>query len=158
MKSYPLVSSYLVLLMACASASAQQVYRCGNSYSQQPCGPDAKAIQTDDPRTDAQRAAAQQGFERDKTLLKEMEASRHKEETRALSNMKAEQAAQARKASADQKREDRKAQQATASAKSKKTAGLRTVKVQEPGTFTVASGHSAPKKNKAKTKAKGSAP
>ncbi len=143
------------MLLACSSASAQTVYRCGNSYSQAPCGTDARAIQTDDPRTDAQRMAAQQGLARDKALAREMEASRRKDEAQAMANIKSEQAALTRKAAADKKSEDKKSREAKASAKSKKAGGLRTVQVQEPDVFTAA-GPAAPKR--AKTPSKGSAP
>jgi len=33
------------LALAASAASAQQIYRCGNTFSQQPCGLDAKELQ-----------------------------------------------------------------------------------------------------------------
>jgi hypothetical protein len=76
----PLALLSLALLTVRTSTTAQPVYRCGSSYSHAPCGPDAIPIQTDDPRTDAQRAAAQQGLARDKALAKELEAAGRRDE------------------------------------------------------------------------------
>ena len=50
-----------LLLCCCATAAvsaAEPVYRCGNSYSQAPCAADARVVDTDDSRTEAQRAEA----------------------------------------------------------------------------------------------------
>jgi hypothetical protein len=49
-----------VLAAACGSAAAQQVYRCGTSYSQQPCPGATPVAMTTDSRapSDAARAAA----------------------------------------------------------------------------------------------------
>jgi len=51
MKSFkPLALPALLLLLTCSSTSAQTVYRCGNSYSQMPCG-NAVTVLTEDPRS-----------------------------------------------------------------------------------------------------------
>ena len=159
----PLAPISITLLLACSSALAiaQQVYRCGSQYSQAPCGADAVPIQTDDPRTEEQRTAAQKGLARDKALIKSMEAARHREEAQALAGIKVEQAALARKVAAEKKTEEKKAREAKAAAKRKKPAGLRTASVPEPepGVFTVVAGTTPPKKAKSKAaKAKSSAP
>jgi hypothetical protein len=154
-----LAPTCLALLLASSGAMAQQVYRCGSSYSQTPCGVDSVPVQTDDPRTDAQRTAAQQGLARDKALAKAMEATRHREEAQVFAGIKAEQAAMARKAADQKKSEEKKAREAKAAAKHKNSAGLRTVTVPEPGVFTVVAGTETPKKTKAQTaKAKSNAP
>ena len=84
----PLVLPALALLLTCSGAQAQTVYRCGNSYSQSPCA-DARALEADDPRTEAQRAAAREGLARDKALAKEMDATRRRDEAQALARDKA---------------------------------------------------------------------
>lgn len=130
MKRYPLVFCCLIPLMACTCTSAQPVYRCGNSYSQTPCGPDARPIQTDDARSEAQRAAAQAGAARDKALADAMEAQRQRDEAmvRGSSPLQAH----------------------TKPAR-------RSAKVQQPGVFT-ARGPGDPKKAKTKSKTKTSSP
>ena len=72
-------------LIACllGSAQAQTVYRCGNSYGQSPCV-NGVPVATDDPRSDAQRAAALKAQSRDKAIADEMEQSRRKDEADAL--------------------------------------------------------------------------
>ena len=108
------------------------MYRCGNSYSQTPCA-DARIVPTDDPRTEAQRTAAQQALVQDKALAREMETSRRKDEALALARVKAEQAAQARHVAAHDKANTKKNKEPKTG---KKGTGLRSVKVQPPGVFT----------------------
>ena len=89
MKSFKhLVLTSLAVLSICQSASAQQVYRCGSSYSQTPCT-GAIAVPTEDARTDEQRLAAKQALASDKALAKDMETSRRKDEAMALAREKA---------------------------------------------------------------------
>lgn len=97
----PLVSSVpcatvalygLALLLASAAnpAAAQPIYRCANQYSQTPCA-NGHTIDSDDPRSEAQRQAAEQGLARDKALAHSMEAARQRDEAMAL---RAQQTAQ----------------------------------------------------------------
>jgi hypothetical protein len=145
MKSFQhLVLTTLTALSVCQSASAQQVFRCGNSYSQTPCS-GAVAVQTEDPRTDEQRAQAKQGLTSDKALAKDMEATRRKDESMALAQMKAAQASQTKKVAATKPTEKK--------ADSKKAGAIRTVKVKdkEPEFFTATDGATT-KKTKSATK------
>jgi hypothetical protein len=146
MKSFKtLIPASLVLLAACTGAAAQQVYRCGNSYSQTPCA-GAVAVQTDDPRTAEQRAAAQQAQSAAKAFAKDMETTRRKEEAQALA---ADKLALTRAAAAHKTAEVKKpAQEKTR----KKTGGIRTVKVKEPEFFTATDG-AAGKQKKSSSKA-----
>ena len=140
MKSFKhLVLTTAAALSVCQGASAQQVYRCGNSYSQTPCA-GAVAVQTDDPRTDEQRAQAKQGLASDKALAKELEATRRKDEATALAQVKAAQAMQGKKVVAAKPAEKKVA--------SKKSGSTRTVTVKnkEPEFFTATDG--APTKKK----------
>jgi 1,2-phenylacetyl-CoA epoxidase PaaB subunit len=138
MKSFQhLVLTTAVVLSAYQSATAQQVYRCGSSYSQAACA-DGVAVHTDDARTEAQRVAASQALASDKALAKEMEASRRKEEAAALA---ADKEALARAAAAH-KNESAKN---LASRKAGHTKG-RTVKVKEPEFFTATDGAGHTKK------------
>ncbi|MFL6680069.1 MAG: hypothetical protein ACJ8IK_17170 [Burkholderiaceae bacterium] len=61
---------------------ARQVWRCGNSYSAQPCaGAPAGPLDVADPRSDAQRVQAEELTARDKRLAAWYEAARRKRET-----------------------------------------------------------------------------
>jgi hypothetical protein len=75
----------LVLVLAAAAtagvADAQPVYRCGDSYSQQPC-PGGKLVETDDPRSASQRAQTTEAARRDGKLADRMEKARLKEEAK----------------------------------------------------------------------------
>jgi hypothetical protein len=139
MKSFKhLVLPALLLCAAASGAAAQQVYRCGNSYSQTPCT-GAVAVPTDDARTDEQRAAARQALASDKALAKDLETSRRKDEAMALAREKA----LASSAAVHKKPEAKKAGEPKAK---KKTAGTRTAKVKEPEFFTATDGATNSKK------------
>jgi hypothetical protein len=141
MKSFkPLVPGALALLLAGSAAAAQTVYRCGNSYSQSPCA-GAVAVQADDPRTEAQRAAAGEALARDKALAKEMEASRRKEEARMLA---------ADKLALSRAEAEHKKQEKLVVAKRPGVGNKRKAKIvhAEPDVFTAVSG--SPKKKAAK--------
>lgn len=116
------------------AAYAQQVYRCGNSYSQTPCV-GGVTVNADDPRTDAQRAAAREGLERDRALGKEMETTRRKDEAQALARDKAAYAANAKAKAEANKREHERAR--AAKAENKKRVGRKAqAGTTEPGVFT----------------------
>ena len=138
----------LALLLVCNTAAAQQVYRCGNRYSQTPCAAGAVPIRTQDPRTEAQQAAARDGAARDKALADEMEAARHRDEAMALSPIQ-------------KKSGDMQARATNPGAKHKEPT-RRTGEEQAPGMFTALSDSQVQSthkkaKPKAKPKAKASA-
>ena len=61
------------------TVQAQNVYRCGESYSNTPC-PGAKVVPTDDPRSPAQRAQTDAATRRDARSAQVLESERLKEE------------------------------------------------------------------------------
>lgn len=72
------LTSALIFIAACASwtgVSAQTVYRCGDSYSTQPCD-QAKPVTNADPRSPAQQQQAQANAARDGDLAQRMEQER----------------------------------------------------------------------------------
>lgn len=76
----------LGLLLAAALAwplagSAETVYRCGESYSSQPC-PGGKQVQVDDPRSESQRAQTREAVRLDAKTADEMQKARLKEEAK----------------------------------------------------------------------------
>ena len=64
-----------------APAAAQDIYRCGNSYSQQPC-PGGKVVPADDARSASQRSQTSTASERDAKAADAMEKARLKEEAK----------------------------------------------------------------------------
>jgi hypothetical protein len=72
----------IVLVASCAlwkPAAAQNVYKCGDGYSQQPC-PGGKSLPVDDARSDAQRKQAGTAAARDARLADTLEKDRLKQE------------------------------------------------------------------------------
>ena len=63
-------------------AASQNIYRCGDTYSQQPCA-GGKVVQTDDARSASQRADTTQASQRDAKAADAMEKARLKEEAKA---------------------------------------------------------------------------
>lgn len=82
MKSVPLIASLLVPLLVSASLQAQTVYRCGNSYSQQPC-PGGIPVDASDRRTPEQRKAHEASVQHERRTADGLEKTRLKEEAAA---------------------------------------------------------------------------
>jgi hypothetical protein len=74
----------LALALACAAAGAQGVYRCGDTYSQQPC-PGGAPLAAQDSRSAAQQAQTTQATQRNAKAADAMEKSRLKEEAKPIS-------------------------------------------------------------------------
>jgi hypothetical protein len=58
-----------------ATASAQGIWRCGDSYTQQPC-PGGRPVEAQDSRTSAERQQTLQAVERDTRMGESLEKSR----------------------------------------------------------------------------------
>lgn len=78
-KSIHLAGLLLALCVPALPASAQAVYRCAQSYSNQPC-PDAKLVPVDDPRSAAQRAQTDAATRRDARSAQVLEQERLRQE------------------------------------------------------------------------------
>ena len=77
----------LVVLAAAAMlapAAAQNVYRCGDSYSERPC-PGGTLVPTDDARSASQQAQTSAAAQRDAKTANMMEKARLKEEAKPVS-------------------------------------------------------------------------
>ena len=61
------------------AAGAQAIYRCGDSYSQQPC-PGGKVVDADDARSAGQKAQTDQAVRRDAKAAEALEKARLKDE------------------------------------------------------------------------------
>lgn len=78
----PVRSFAMFLIATCAlltRAEAQNVYRCGDSYSQSPC-PGGVAIDASDSRTKGQKAQADADTQRDRQAANALEKERLKQE------------------------------------------------------------------------------
>lgn len=76
----------IVLIAMCAGAAgaaAQNIYKCGDGYSQQPC-PGGKSLAVDDSRSDAQKKQASAAARRDARLADGMEKERLKQEAQPV--------------------------------------------------------------------------
>lgn len=69
----------LLPLAVAAQAPSAAVFRCGNTYSSTPC-PGAKAVQADDPRSEAQRQQALAVKSQDAQLANNLAAERQARE------------------------------------------------------------------------------
>jgi hypothetical protein len=78
-KPVPCAALLLALSTLWVPAHAQNVYRCGESYSNAPC-PGATVVPTDDPRSPAQRAQTEAAARRDARSAQELEHERLKQE------------------------------------------------------------------------------
>ena len=82
MKPTHAIAIALALLAGAAlPAGAQGVYRCGDSYSQQPC-PGGKRVEVDDARSAVQKSQTDRAVQRDAKAADAMERARLKEEGR----------------------------------------------------------------------------
>jgi hypothetical protein len=67
--------------LGCLPAAAQGVYRCGDSYSQQPC-PGGSQVQADPVPSATERTRAREAAQRDAKTADAMEKARLKEEAK----------------------------------------------------------------------------
>lgn len=70
---------WIAASLASGMASAQNVYRCGNSYSQTPCA-DGRPVDVHDPRSAAQKADADVATRRNAKAAELLEKARHRDE------------------------------------------------------------------------------
>lgn len=74
-------SLFIATALACTLAMGQNVYKCGNSYSQTPCS-DGRTVDVSDPRSPAQKAQADAATRRDARMADALEKSRLRDEAR----------------------------------------------------------------------------
>lgn len=81
---HPLLNALVLMVLSVSSsgAGAQQIYRCGDSYSQTPC-PDGIVIDATDGRTKAQKTQADLATERAERTAAAMEKARLQQEKAA---------------------------------------------------------------------------
>lgn len=72
---------FVATAVACTLATGQNIYKCGNSYSQTPCA-DGRTVDASDPRSPAQKAQADAATRRDARMADALEKSRLRDEAR----------------------------------------------------------------------------
>ena len=103
MKLVQSVATVLIALCAIPTcAIGQNVYRCGNAYSQKPCA-DGVVVDVQDARTAEQKAESDALIKRDSAAANAMEKARLKEEAQQRADNAKLAAAAAKKASAKPK-------------------------------------------------------
>jgi len=81
MRTSASIAAIALALLACGSAAAEEVYRCGNAYSQKPC-PGGTTVQVEDTRSAAQNKASIEQTQRDAKSAEAMQKERVKEEAK----------------------------------------------------------------------------
>lgn len=136
MKTSILIATLFIAAHAIPTrASAEEVYRCGSTYSQKPC-PDAVRVDVQDTRTPAQKAEADAKTQRETAQVQAIEKARQKEEAQQRAANAKLAAAEAKKAAAKPRAKASAAQGDTASASKGKK---KTAKTKKEPEFFVAS-------------------
>ncbi len=100
MKNRPSIAMFFIAItLITTRAMAENVYRCGNSYSQTPC-PDGKTMEVQDTRTSAQKAQTDAATQRTTSAADAMERERLQKEAQ-LQAANAKAIAQAKKLAAE---------------------------------------------------------
>ena len=114
---------FIAISVHFSGAKAQNVYRCGSSYSQVPC-PDGTEIQVQDPRTPEQKQASDARIRHDKEVAQGMEKARLKQEAERAKQeavLAKQRAAQAKADAIAKRKEERDAKSAKKPSKKAKS-------------------------------------
>jgi len=108
MSPLPLFVAFFVACLTLAASAQAPVYRCGSSYSQQPC-PGGSTVDVQDSRTPSQRQAHRASVQQERRAGDSLEKDRLKQEAAAArARQQAEKAeraqATARKSATDKKK------------------------------------------------------
>ena len=90
MKILSIATFFIAAYAVSTGATAQKVYRCGDTYSQAPCE-GAAAVEVDDSRSKSDKIAADKASQRDLKQANAMEKARLKQEKEALKTNPAHQ-------------------------------------------------------------------
>jgi len=145
---------FLIAICAIATrADAEEVYRCGNSYSQKPC-PDGVRVDVQDARTAEQKAESDKAIRRESSAANAMEKTRQQEEAQLhAANAKAAAPSKDKKKAGMPTAADTPAGSTDADHQTAKPHKAPAKKKKEPEYFT-ASGPKAEKPKAAASKAK----
>jgi alpha-D-ribose 1-methylphosphonate 5-triphosphate diphosphatase PhnM len=141
----PFAAFFIACCALSTGAQSQNVYRCGDTYSQKPCA-DAVVIDVGDPRSPAQKAQADAETRRELAAANAMEKARLKEEAQMRSDRAKLASSQAKKTATPAQSAASAAAASHTGAAVKKTNKSHAKKKKEPEFFTA---HSAAPKPKA---------
>ncbi len=130
----PRTAIALIFIAACAlstGATAQNVYKCGSTYSQTPCT-DAQGLQIDDKRTEAQKQAADRATVRDATAARALEVERVQKERAAQEAANATAKADAARSKAQAQAQTKAQAKSAAQSRKKKQANFTAQSTDKP--------------------------
>lgn len=100
MKTFTLIAILFIAFQSISTkSSAEEVYRCGSTYSQKPC-PDAVKVEVQDSRTPTQKAEADAKTRAETAQVQAIEKAHQKEEVQRRADNAKLAAAQAKQAAA----------------------------------------------------------
>ena len=138
MKNSSLITTILIAVGSISTgSSAQNVYRCGSSYSQKPC-PDAVVVDVGDSRSQTQKVQADAKTRRETTQVLTIEKARQKEEAQQRTTQAKLAAAEHKKSASKNKKATSLSEAAdgsTAKARSTKSASKTQPMKKEPEFF-----------------------
>lgn len=140
----PFAAFSIALCALSTGAQSQNVYRCGNTYSQKPCA-DAVVVDVGDPRSAVQKAQADAETRREFTAANAMEKARLKEEAQMRSDRAKLASSQTKKTATPAQSAASAAQASHTGAAPKQTKKSHAKKKKEPEFFTARSAASKPK-------------
>ncbi len=139
---------FATFFIACCSlstgAQSQNVYRCGDTYSQKPCA-DAVVVDVGDPRSPAQKFQADAETHRESAAANAMEKARLKEEAQMRSDRAKLTQPQAKKTATPAQNAASAANATPTGAAPKQAQKRHTKKKKEPEFFTARSAAPKPK-------------
>jgi hypothetical protein len=124
----------LIFIAACAlstGATAQNVYKCGSTYSQTPCT-DAQGLQIDDKRTAVQKQEADRATVRDATAARALEVERVQKERAAQEAANATAKADAARSKAQAQAQTKAQAKSAAQSRKKKQANFTAQSTDKP--------------------------
>jgi hypothetical protein len=143
MKHSPLIATFFIAIGAISTGVAgQNVFRCGNAYSQKPCA-DGVTVDVQDTRTPEQKAESDALIKRDSEAANSMEKARLKEEAQQRADNAKLAAAAAKNATAKPKNSPTDGAASAHKAKAKKKSAHRK---REPDFFHTRAAPEKPKK------------
>jgi hypothetical protein len=151
MKFIHSIAAFLIAAYAIpAGATGQNVYRCGDTYSQKPC-PDGVVVDVQDARTPAQKAESDALIKRDSAAANAMEKTRLKAEAQQRADNAKLAAAAVKKSPAKTKTKATEPNDSASSTRKTKAKKKAPSKKKEPDYFPT---RAAPTKPKAATSAR----
>jgi hypothetical protein len=140
----PIAAIFVAFCALSTGAQSQNVYRCGDTYSQKPCA-DAVVVDVSDPRTPAQKASADAETRRELAAANAMEKGRLKDEAQMRSEGAKQTPSRAKKTASLVQNATPASDASHTDAARKPASKSHTKKKKEPEFFTARGAASTPK-------------